>query len=104
MKDLQVPGETQNLKGPQCPTIGTLPVDTAAGKPPQILFHASITNLKTAWADPAKELGLTATTANILLFFSRFFVVLLLNHFKKNSPTPIRLVTIQNHCHLLKGS
>jgi hypothetical protein len=68
------------LKRSQGTAIGTLPVYTAAGHSPQVLFHAGVTDLKTARTCPAKRLFLAAATAYILLSLAFSFATLFFGH------------------------
>ena len=51
------------LVGSQGTTVRALPVDPAAGKTPQVFFHAGVTDLEAAGAGPAKWLRLSTATA-----------------------------------------
>jgi hypothetical protein len=54
------------LKRSQCAAVRALPVHSAAGQPPEILFHAAIAYLKATGASPAERLCLATATASVL--------------------------------------
>ena len=64
------------LKGSQGSAIRALPVDPTARKAPHIIFHACVTDLKTARTGPAKGPIFSATAAPVRFFLAiSFFVI-----------------------------
>jgi len=53
----------ETSEGSEAAAIRTLPVNSAACKPPEVFIHASVAYLKTARACPAKGNGFAATAA-----------------------------------------